>query len=83
MGWLTLAILTLAAFGALVLLRVPRLLWTMVGAALMLGAAGYAWQGRPTLTAQYAKADTTDAESVDGLIQLRRCSAATARTARI
>ena len=71
MGWLTLAILTLAAFGALVLLRVPRLLWTMVGAALMLGAAGYAWQGRPTLAAQYAKADTTDAESLDGLIQLR------------
>ena len=71
MGWLTLAILTLATFGALVLLRVPRLLWTMVGAALMLGAAGYAWQGRPTLAAQYAKVDTTDAESVDGLIQLR------------
>jgi len=49
MGWLALALIVVAAAAALVLLRVDRLLWTMVGAALMLGAAGYAWQGAPTL----------------------------------
>ncbi len=71
MGWLLLAALVVVAFAALVLLRLPRLLWSMVGAALMLGAAGYAWQGRPTLPAQPARTDTTDAESIDGLVELR------------
>jgi hypothetical protein len=50
MGWLILAALLLVTGAALVLLRVPRLLWSLVGAALMLGAAGYAWQGRPGLS---------------------------------
>ncbi len=49
MGWLTLVLLGIVAFAALAVLRVPRLLWSMVGAALMLGAAGYALQGRPML----------------------------------
>lgn len=50
MGYLTLALLGAAAFAALVALRVARPLWSLVGAALFLGAAGYAWQGRPLLT---------------------------------
>ena len=48
-GWLILALLLLAVFALLVAMRVARPLWGFVGAALMLGAAGYAWQGRPTL----------------------------------
>lgn len=46
-GFLCLAILAGAAFAALRRLGVPRAWWTMPAAALMLGAAGYAWQGRP------------------------------------
>ncbi|MCP3734473.1 hypothetical protein M9979_06230 [Sphingomonas sp. RP10(2022)] len=57
MGWLTLALLAVATGGALVLLRVDRLLWSMVGAALMLGAAGYAWQGSPGMRASPARPD--------------------------
>ena len=40
MGWIALVVLAAAAFGAMIALRVPRLLWSMVGAALMLGATG-------------------------------------------
>lgn len=47
MGYLTLALLGVAAFAALVVLQVARPLWSLIGAALFLGAAGYAWQGRP------------------------------------
>ncbi len=48
-GWLFLALLGVGAFGGLVLLGVRRSLWSLAGAALMLGAAGYALQGRPEL----------------------------------
>ena len=46
-GFIGLALVGALVFGALVLLRLPRLLWSFAGAALFLGAAGYAWQGRP------------------------------------
>ena len=51
MGFAALALLGIASFAALVMLRVPRLLWSLAAAALFLGAAGYAWQGRPMLPA--------------------------------
>ena len=50
-GFVALALIGAAAFGALVMLRLPRVLWSFAGAALFLGAAGYAWQGRPGLPA--------------------------------
>jgi hypothetical protein len=46
-GFIALALVGALAFGAMVLLRLPRLLWSFAGAALFLGAAGYAWQGEP------------------------------------
>ena len=55
MGFLTLALLGTAAFGALAVLGTGRLLWSIAGAALMLGATGYALQGRPSLGGQAAK----------------------------
>lgn len=47
MGWALLAILAVAALGSSWLLGVPRMLLTTVAAALMLGATGYALQGKP------------------------------------
>lgn len=47
MGWIGLAAIGTAAFALLWLLGVPRTLWSFAGAALMLGAAGYALQARP------------------------------------
>ena len=54
MGWLWLAVLGAGTIGAMLLLRTPRLAWMMVGAALMLGATGYALQGYPTMPARDA-----------------------------
>lgn len=71
MGWLSLALLAIAVGAALVLLRVRPVLWTMVGAALMLGAAGYAWQGRPGLPASPARPNLTRALDDPSLIDLR------------
>lgn len=51
MGFVALAIAGIGAFAAMVLLKLPRALWSLAGAALFLGAAGYAWQGRPMLPA--------------------------------
>ena len=55
MGWLALLLLGAAAMAALVLLRVARTLWSLVGAGLMLGGAGYALQGSPMLGASPAR----------------------------
>jgi len=71
MGWLSLALLAIAAGAALVLLRVRPILWSMVGAALMLGAAGYAWQGHPGLPASPARPNVARASDDPSLIALR------------
>lgn len=70
-GWLWLALIAGAAFGALVALRVPRLLWSMVGAALMLGAAGYALQGSPGVPASPAVTASRGGADEQPLIDLR------------
>jgi cytochrome c-type biogenesis protein CcmH len=48
-GWLILGAIGTAVFAALWALGLPRSLWSFAGAALMLGAAGYALQARPDL----------------------------------
>jgi Flp pilus assembly protein TadD len=60
MGFVALLVLAAAAFAAMALwLRVDRLLWSMIGAALCLGGVGYAWQGRPMLGAAAPQRTTT------------------------
>lgn len=71
MGFLTLAVLGAAAFGALALSGVGRLLWTLAGAALMLGATGYALQGRPFLSGRQARPQAVAAQLDPGLMDLR------------
>lgn len=50
MGWIILAGIGVAVMALLWVLGLPRSLWSFAGAALMLGAAGYALQGRPELS---------------------------------
>lgn len=63
MGWIVLAVIALASFGALWALGLPRSLSAFAGAALMLGAAGYALQsntglpGAPVEAAKKARPD--------------------------
>lgn len=48
MTWLAIALLLLVVVAGLALIgRLPRGLWEPVGAALLFGIAGYAWQGFP------------------------------------
>lgn len=49
MGYVALAVIGAVAFALLAWMKIDRRLWTMVASALMLGAAGYAWQGEPAL----------------------------------
>lgn len=50
MGWMLVGLLlSVVILGLLLVARLPRMLWELVGAALLFGVAGYAWQGRPEL----------------------------------
>jgi cytochrome c-type biogenesis protein CcmH len=73
--WLAVAALALAAFVlAAVLLKLPREAWTLFGAVLVFGLAGYAWQGSPGLPtapkAAGASADGTGEAMVEGRASL-------------
>lgn len=71
MGWVWLALFGVGAMALLAALGVPRALWSFVGAALMLGAAGYALQGSPTLAGKPTKARSAVPEDDRELIALR------------
>lgn len=70
-GFVLLFALGAAAFAAAVRLGVPRRTWTLVGAALLLGASGYAWQGRPGLRASDARPDAVPVAVEPALIDLQ------------
>lgn len=71
MGWLLL--LAIALVTALVLWRTgyPRKLWTIPATALMLGAAGYTWQGSPGLAGHPVAAERQRGEVDPDLVALR------------
>lgn len=71
MGWVMLAVVTVLAAGLLVMFRVPRLLWTTVATALVLGCAGYAVQGRPGLGEAKPRPQARSIETAPDLIALR------------
>ena len=67
-GWLAVGALALAAFAlAVLVLRLPRHGFTLFGAVLVFGLAGYAWQGSPGQPAapkQPAAAASTQGEAM-------------------
>ena len=68
MGWVWLLVIGAALLGALAALGIGRALWSLTAAALMLGAAGYALQGSPTLPGRAAvpsAAGAADAATTD------------------
>ena len=71
MGYVWLLALAAGAMGAMVALRLARPLWTLIGAALMLGATGYALQGSPTLDAKEPTPRRTREAQDPALIDLR------------
>lgn len=55
MGWLVFAGMALAGIALLLGARFPWRFWTLPAMAVMLAAAGYAWQGHPSLVGKPAE----------------------------
>tara|TARA_R110000782_G_scaffold78293_5_gene156128 strand:+ start:117834 stop:118475 length:642 start_codon:yes stop_codon:yes gene_type:complete len=73
MGWLWILLLLMAVGLGLVWLgRLPRSLWELVGAALLFGVAGYAWQGMPTLPGEPRNAAQSAPGFDEDMVKLRR-----------
>ncbi len=62
MGWAMLGVVALVAAIVLAVTRFPKKLWTIPATGLMLGAAGYAWQGSPTLAGHPVSAENRKGE---------------------
>lgn len=71
MGWLTLLLLAGAAMAAMVVLGLRKPLWSLAGAALMLGATGYAMQGSPGVPGQPAQPQLSAEPNDPAIIALR------------
>ena len=71
MGWI--ALLLIGGGAALLLWRIgiARELWAFVGAAMMLGATGYALQGKAFLPGHPVEANATPIEVPPGMVELR------------
>lgn len=71
MGWLMLVLIALGAALLLWLTGFPRKLWTVAATALMLGAAGYAWQGSPGLAGHPVTAAQKPGEMDVNIVAIR------------
>lgn len=74
MGWLILVLMAALVLAGLIFIgRLPRRTFEMVAAALMLGAAGYAWQGHPGLAGSPQQPESIAAMSraTDALLTIR------------
>lgn len=71
MGWLALALVGAGAGVILWAAGAPRALAALLGAAMLLGATGYALQGRPELAAKPAAAQAESLQTDPGLVEFR------------
>jgi cytochrome c-type biogenesis protein CcmH len=60
-----------AAGGILLMVKTRRQLWPVVAAAVVLGLAGYAWQGQPQLAEAPAKPMPSERQAADALLSMR------------
>lgn len=73
MSWLViLALAVVVAVLLVVVLRVPRAGWEAIVAALLVGLAGYALQGRPGLPGAPRVADEAPSASADAMVRARQ-----------
>lgn len=73
MTWLLVLALAAAAFAlAAFVFRLPRALWSALGAALMVGLAGYAWQAHAGQAGAPAPAPRPDAQLGSALVEARQ-----------
>ncbi|MEL6488031.1 MAG: tetratricopeptide repeat protein, partial [Pseudomonadota bacterium] len=77
MGWiavfvLAIAAFALAAFGLKASLRVPKEGWAVFAAILLLGVAGYAWQGSPLQPASPKAVSIEAPQSGEEMVEARK-----------
>jgi tetratricopeptide (TPR) repeat protein len=70
-GWLILLAIAIGAGLLLWLTGFPRKLWTVAATALMLGAAGYAWQGNPGLAGKPVSSMAQKGEIDPEIVEIR------------
>lgn len=71
-GWIALALLAAASFGAIYLLgRLPKGLWQVAASALLLGMTGYALQGQPAAKSSPAKSLAATEDAAAQLVEMR------------
>lgn len=70
--WALVILTALAAFGLIVLLRAPRKGWEAIGAALLVGIAGYAFQAAPGLPGAPKEGAEQAAKSGAALVEARQ-----------
>ena len=71
-GWLpVLAIALMVLAGVLLFVPGRKQLWPAIAAAVVLGLAGYAWQGSPEQAASPAQPITAKLKAADSLLQMR------------
>lgn len=76
MGWVVaIGLAVLVALAVIGLGRLPRASWELVGAALLLGLAGYAWQGSSALSGSPHAAGKRDVRFDEKLVERRRALA--------
>ncbi len=66
-----LLIAIVAAVGILLLAPARRQLWPAVAAAVVLGLAGYSWQGKPQLASAPAQTMKSELQAADSLLAMR------------
>jgi hypothetical protein len=71
MGWAMMIVIGIGTAGLLLAFGLRRGMWSTVGAALMIGAIGYAVQGSPGLAGDPVHADAQGVEVDPGIIELR------------
>ena len=72
MTWAMVILFAVAAFGLILALRAPRVGWEAVGAALLVGIAGYALQASPGLPGAPKEAAQQAGKSGAALVEARQ-----------
>jgi cytochrome c-type biogenesis protein CcmH len=72
MTWVMVILFAVATFGLILALRAPRVGWEAVGAALLVGIAGYALQASPSLPGAPKEAAQQSAKSGTALVEARQ-----------
>lgn len=72
MTWVMVILIAAATFGLILALRAPRVGWEAVGAALLVGIAGYALQASPSLPGAPKEAAQQSTKSGAALVEARK-----------